>query len=63
MRKQLDKDSEEIYPTQFMFADGKDAIELKIESQNEAPGLLIAMESPTKVFIIASTYPFSESYS
>ena len=48
MRKQLDKDSQEIYPTEFMFA-GKDAIELKIKPHNEAPGWLIAIESSTKV--------------
>ena len=49
VRKQLDKDSEEIYPTEFMFADGKDAIELKIEPHNESPGWLIAMESSKKI--------------
>ena len=49
MQKQLDKDSKEIYPTEFMFADGKDVIELKIKPHNEAPGWLIAMESSKKV--------------
>ena len=46
MEEQLDKDSEEIYPTHFMFADGK---ELMIKFQNNISGWLLAMESSNKV--------------
>lgn len=46
MEQQLDKDSKEIYPTDFMFADGK---ELKIKLFNEVSGWLLAMESSNKV--------------
>ena len=48
MQRQLDKDSEEIYPTEFMFADGQ---ELKIHI--EAPECQHAMESSNKVVMTA----------
>ena len=46
IEQQLDKDSEEIYPTRFMFADGK---ELMIQFPSEISGWLLAMESQNKV--------------
>ena len=48
VQRQLDKDSDEIYPTEFMFADGQ---ELKIHI--EVPGCQHAMESSNKVVMTA----------
>ena len=48
IEQQLDKDSKLIYPTCFMFADGK---ELMIKFQNEVSGWQLAMESSKKVCI------------
>ena len=46
MEQQLDKDSEEIHPTRFMFADGR---ELTIQFPSEVSGWLLAMESQNTV--------------
>ena len=54
MQRQLDKDSEEIYPTEFMFADGQ---ELKIHI--EVPGCQHAMESFNKVVMTACIHAVS----
>ena len=63
MEQQLDKDSKLIYPTRFMFADGKEADgkeadgkkadekELRIKFHNEVSGWQLAMESSNKVYI------------
>ena len=51
MEEQLDKDSEEIYPTRFMFADGK---QLMIQFPSEVSGWLLAMESQNKVWQYAN---------
>lgn len=48
MQQQLDEDSDEIHPTEFMFADGQ---ELKIHI--EAPGCQHALESSNKVVMTA----------
>lgn len=40
-KQQLNKDSEEIYPRDFTFADGK---KLKIEFQEEVSGWLLSVE-------------------
>ena len=45
VQQQLDKDSKKIYPTEFMFTDGK---ELKM-NHNEVSGWIIATESSKKV--------------
>ena len=46
VEQQLDKDSKWIYPTRFMFSDGK---ELMIKFQNEINGWQLLMESSKKV--------------
>ena len=48
VQRQLDNDSEEIYPTEFMFADGQ---ELQIHI--EAPECQHVMQSPNKVVMTA----------
>ena len=46
MERQLNKDSEKIHPTEFMFTEEK---ELKI-NHNELPGWILARESSEKVW-------------